>query len=276
MLPQILIIVKIYAHEPFINSVMKIGCPSNRSQLGGEIGEIITSTLIGKSDEAGENGVDTLNIQDGNSRSQGSTVVLSDSSLPGTPQKEYYRSNAIKGYSKSKSRHKLPVKDIRQAQGFDAILESARGTLIPLHHSITGTSKVSKTVSHKKISDDNAKRKFLQQQNKPDEIHENEDENGRESVEITASKDGDQKPTKKQRLHSGLEKGVASSGRLTEYKFDGAADRLAREQTIDQQKWLIEQHKWLIGQQQQLIAQKEQELIALKSRDVIPTAKDSQ
>ncbi|CAG5190259.1 uncharacterized protein ALTATR162_LOCUS12167 [Alternaria atra] len=163
-------------------------------------------------------------------------------------------------------------------------------------------------------------RKFLQQQNKPDEIHENEDENGRESVEITASKDEDEKPTKKQRLHSGLEKGVASSGRLTEkpvlnhrilpenefillsektnqngddivnlrhqvrdvvetllkYKFDGAADRLVREQIIDQQKWLIEQHKWLIGQQQQLIAQKEQELIALKSRDVIPTAGDRQ
>jgi hypothetical protein len=76
--------------------------------------------------------------------------------------------------------------------------------------------EVSKTVSHKEFSDDNAKRKFLQQQNKPDEIHENEDENGRESVEITASKDEDEKPTKKQRLHSGLEKGVASSGRLTE------------------------------------------------------------
>jgi hypothetical protein len=60
---------------------MKIGCPSNRSQLGGEIGEIITSTLIGKNDEAGENGV-------------------------------------------------------------GAIQESARGTFIPLHHPITGTSKV--------------------------------------------------------------------------------------------------------------------------------------
>ena len=63
---------------------------------------------------------------------------------------------------------------------------------------------------------------------------------------------------------------------LLKYKFDGAADRLVREQIIDQQKWLIEQHKWVIDQQQQLIAQKEQELIALKSRDVIPTAGDRQ
>ena len=56
----------------------------------------------------------------------------------------------------------------------------------------------------------------MQQQNKPDEIQENEDENGRESVEIAASKDGNQKRTKKQRLHSEPEKRVASSRRLKE------------------------------------------------------------
>ena len=58
------------------------------------------------------------------------------------------------------------------------------------------------------------KRKFFQQQNKPEEIQEN-DENGGGSVEITASKEGDQKPTKKQRLDSELETRAASCRRLT-------------------------------------------------------------
>ena len=63
---------------------------------------------------------------------------------------------------------------------------------------------------------------------------------------------------------------------LRKNKVDGAAAGLVWQQTIDQQKSLIEQQKSLIGQQQQQIAQKELELVALKSRDVFPTAGERQ
>jgi hypothetical protein len=177
MLPQILIVVMIYAHASFTNSVMKTGSLSNRSQLGGETGEIISTTLVGKDGDARENDVDTLDIQDGNSRSRGSTVVHSDSSLPRTTLEEHDRSNAGR-YSKANARHTQSAND-------------------------SGQTQVS------------TKRKFCQQQNRPEEIQEN-DENGGGSIEITASKEGDQKSPKKRRLDSELEKRAASCRRLTE------------------------------------------------------------